>query len=143
VLLGGCSGGPVTVHPPSVTGPVAEVCAHLNNALPQRLESLRPRAITPRSPLVHAWGSPAVVLTCGVRRPAGFSTTSSETTQVNAVQWYQQPGTTVVTWTAIRPGVVTGGRPNPIYVALAVPTHYQAQGAFLVDLALPLKSALP
>jgi Protein of unknown function (DUF3515) len=96
--------------------------------------------ISPRSPLVHAWGSPAVVLTCGVGQPAGYSATSSETTAVNGVQWFEQPDSSTVTWTAIRPGV---GGEKRIYLALQVPTHYQGQGAFLVDLAQPLKNALP
>jgi Protein of unknown function (DUF3515) len=128
------------VHPPAPTGAVAEQCAHLGNLLPERLESLRPRVISPRSPLAHAWGSPAVILTCGVKRPAGYSPTSSETTAVNGVLWFQQAGAKIVTWTAIR--TVTRGVP-PIYLQLQVPTHYQAQGAFLVDLAGPLKTALP
>jgi hypothetical protein len=128
------------VRPPSPSGAVAEQCAHLGNAVPQRLESLGPRVISPRSPLVHAWGSPAVVLTCGVARPAGYSPTSSETTEVDGVQWFEQPGSTVVTWTAVRPAAADG---SPVYVALRVPTHYQGQGAFLVDLAGPLKTALP
>jgi hypothetical protein len=139
-LLSGCSKSTVAVNPPLPRPAVAEQCAQLGDTLPQRLESLRPRVISPRSPLVHAWGSPAVVLTCGVNAPAGYSASSSETTAVNGVQWYQQPATKIVTWTAIRPG--TRGAPA-VYVALQVPTHYQAQGAFLVDLASPLKTALP
>jgi hypothetical protein len=79
-------------------------------------------------------------LTCGVGAPAGYSATSSETTEVNGVRWFQQPGTSIVTWTALRPGIKRG---RPIYVRLQVPTHYEAQGAFLVDLAAPLKTALP
>jgi hypothetical protein len=108
--------------------------------LPQQLESLRARVISPRSPLVHAWGNPAVVLTCGVRPPAGYSATSSETTGVNGVSWFEQAGAKIVVWTALRPGT---GHGQPVNVQLAVPTHYPGQGAFLVDLAQPLKSALP
>jgi hypothetical protein len=136
----GCSPHAVTVHPPSPTGAVAEQCAQLDNRLPQRLESLRPRVISPRSPLVHAWGSPAVILTCGVGPPAGYSAASSETTGVDGVQWFEQPGASTVTWTALRPGDEHG---ETIYLSLQVPTHYQGQGAFLVDLAAPLKTALP
>jgi Protein of unknown function (DUF3515) len=125
---------------PNPSPAVAEQCAHLNNALPQRLESLKPRVITPRTPLVHVWGSPAVTLSCGVAVPAGYSASSSETTEVDGVRWFQQRGATVVTWTALRPGVIAGRTTN---VSLQVPTHYQAQGAFLVALAQPLKTALP
>jgi hypothetical protein len=96
--------------------------------------------ISPRSPLVHAWGSPAVILTCGTAGPAGYSPTSAETTQVNGVQWFQQLGASTVTWTALRPGAEPG---QTIYVQLQAPTHYKEQGTFLVDLAGALKTALP
>jgi hypothetical protein len=133
-LLIGCAKSAVSVQPPYPTPVVAEHCSHLSNLLPERLESLRPRVISPRSPLVHAWGDPAIVLTCGVAVPAGFSAGSAATTVVNGVQWFQQPGPKAVVWTALRPGVD---------VRLLVPTSYQDQGSFLVDLAGPLKAALP
>jgi hypothetical protein len=140
-LLTGCSPGSVSVDPPTPTGAVAEQCAHLGNALPQRLQSLRPRVISPRSPLVHAWGSPAVVLTCGVGQPAGYSTTSAQLTRVDGVNWFEQlPNSKIVIWTALRPDAAGGKTVN---VALQVPTHYQGQGSFLVDLAEALKTALP
>jgi hypothetical protein len=140
-LLVGCSKQAVSVHPPSPSGAVAERCAQLGNVLPQRIESLRPRVISPRSPLVHAWGSPAVILTCGVAAPSGFSASSSETTTtVDGVLWFRQPGDSTVTWTAKRPGPARG---QSMYIRLQVPTHYEGQGAFLVDLAAPLKRAFP
>jgi Protein of unknown function (DUF3515) len=138
-LLTGCSNSTVSVRPPSPSGAVAEQCAHLGNVLPARLESLGPRVISPRSPLVHAWGTPAVVLTCGVARPAGYSPSSSETTAVDGVEWFEQPHADSVTWTAVR----SNPDAQPVYLALQVPTHYQGQGAFLVDLARPLRLALP
>jgi Protein of unknown function (DUF3515) len=139
LLLAACSDRAVKVHPPSPNGPVAEHCAHLGNVLPQKLESLRPRVISPRSPLVHAWGSPAVVLTCGSGQPAGYSATSSETTEVDGVRWFQQQSSSTITWTAVVKADVPG---KMVYATLEVPTHYDAQGAFLVDLAAPLKTAL-
>jgi hypothetical protein len=122
------------VQPPNPTPVVGELCSHLSNLLPEQLESLRPRVISPRSPLVHAWGDPAIVLSCGVGVPAGYSPTSSATTVVNGVRWFQQPGPKMVVWTALRPGV---------NVRLVVPTSYLDQGSFLVDLAGPLTAALP
>lgn len=115
------------------------MCAHLNTLLPGRLESLGSRVVEPHSPLTHAWGDPAVVLRCGVARPAGYSPKSSETTVVNGVTWFQQIGKDTVTWTALRPA--RSGVPE-VDVALTIPTHYAEQGAFLVDLATPLKAAL-
>jgi hypothetical protein len=128
------------VQPPTPSPIVAERCSHLGNALPQHLEKLRPRVIKPRSPLVHAWGNPAVVLSCGVPIPAAYSPTSSETTVVDGVRWFEQPDSTTVVWTAIRPADVHGQATN---VRLAVPASYDGQGAYLVDLAPALKSALP
>jgi hypothetical protein len=128
------------VHPPSPKPAVAEQCAQLGDLLPQHLESLRPRVISPRSPLVHAWGSPAIVLTCGVNPPAGFSATSAESTSVDGVQWFEARGKATVTWTAIRAGVAGA---EPVYLALEIPTHYESPGTFLVDLAQPLKTGLP
>jgi Protein of unknown function (DUF3515) len=130
----------VAVDPPTPSAQVAEHCAPLSNQLPQRLESLKPRVISPTSPLVHAWGSPAVILRCGVPRPAGYSPSSAETTEVDGVEWFQQIGDKTVTWTAARTGPVPG---QTIYLDLTVPTQYEAQGAFLVDLAQPIKTALP
>jgi hypothetical protein len=75
-----------------------------------------------------------------VNAPAGYSSDSSETTEVDGVRWYQQQGKSVITWTALRPKVVGN---DTVYVELQVPTHYQDQGSFLVDLAAPLKTALP
>lgn len=95
--------------------------------------------ISPHSPLVHAWGSPPIVLSCGVGVPSGYSATSSETTEVNGVRWFQQLGKKAVTWTALVPSGI--GR-QTVNVRLEVPVHYQAQGAFLVDLAAALKTAL-
>jgi hypothetical protein len=139
LVLAGCSLAAVTVHPPAPTGSVAEQCAHLGNALPQRIESLRPRVISPRSPLVHAWGNPAVVLTCGVVKPAGYSAATAQLADVNGVSWFEQQQGNQVVWTTLRPAE-SGPTVN---VQLVVPTHYQAQGAFLVDFAQPLKTALP
>jgi hypothetical protein len=60
---------------------------------------------------------------------------------VDGVSWFElQPDSKTVVWTAIRASSKHGVGVN---VQLQVPTHYQAQGAFLVDLAQPLKTALP
>jgi hypothetical protein len=96
--------------------------------------------ITPRTPLVHVWGSPPIVLTCGVPPPAGYLPSSSQTTAVNSVRWFEQAGADTVIWTALRPGAAAG---QTMYVRLEVPTSYPGQGAFLVDLADALKSGLP
>jgi hypothetical protein len=94
---------------------------------------------TPRTPLVHAWGTPPIVMTCGVDRPTGYSPKASETTAVNGVRWFEQAGSDPVVWTAVR---LDSGGAAPVYVRLTVPTSYAEQGAFLVDLAPALRAAL-
>lgn len=113
---------------------------HLNILLPQRLESLTPRVIHPTSQFVHAWGDPAVVLTCGVPVPSTFSAKSSATTAVNGVQWFEETGSDVVTWTAISRHPLAKGQ--SVNVRVQIPTSYDGQGAFLVDLAPALRTTL-
>lgn len=117
-----------------------ERCAHLGNQVPDRLGGLKPRKTTPTSPLTFAWGSPAVTLSCGVPKPPGYSPKSSAVLDVNGVRWYQQIESSVVVWTAVRPGANDA---THIYVALRVPTHYTASDRYLTTLAQPLKTALP
>jgi hypothetical protein len=108
-------------------------CDRLATALPDRLEGMSARSTTPKSRLVHAWGKPPVVVRCGVPAPPGVA--GAQLTVVNGVRWLERPGAATVVWTALRP---RGG-----YVQLAVPTSYQAQAAYLVDLAGPLKQSFP
>ena len=111
------------------------VCNQLNDRLPNLLERLQSRPTRPRSPLVHAWGNThPVVLRCGVSTPAGFSDASPRTALVNKVTWFQQVEPGVVVWTAIR---------TRVNVELRVPTHYQGQGAFLVDIGDAIAATIP
>jgi hypothetical protein len=100
-------------------------------ALPASIEGLATRATRPPSAYTHAWGTPPVVLRCGVRRPAGVA--GAQIVIVNGVRWFKRAVAGGVTWTALRPAAD---------VALSVPTSYEDQGSFLVDLAQPLKRAL-
>jgi hypothetical protein len=112
---------------------VASVCARLVNYLPARLDGQRSRVVQPRSPLVHAWGSPPIVMRCGVPEPANYDPGSPQTATVDGVIWFQQIGRTSVTWTAIR---------HSTDVELIVPTSYSAQGGFLVELGKALKQTI-
>jgi hypothetical protein len=133
-VLSACSSSALHVTPPLPSGAVEANCARLGDYLPAKLEKLSSRVVEPKSPLTHAWGSPAIVLRCGVGRPAGYDPTSSQLAGVNDVSWFEQSGSKAVVWTAIRPGA---------NVQLTVPRSYSASGAYLVDLADPLKQALP
>jgi hypothetical protein len=52
---------------------------------------------------------------------------------VDGVIWFQHIGRTTVTWTAIR---------HTADVELIVPTSYDAQGGFLVELGKALKQTI-
>ena len=112
---------------------MAIACARLVNYLPSQLDGHRSRVIQPRSPLVHAWGSPPIVLRCGVPEPASYDPGSPQTATVDGVIWFQQIGKESVTWTAIR---------RDADVELIVPTSYGAQGGFLVELGKALKQTI-
>jgi len=111
-----------------------EVCARLVDHLPSRLDGHRSRVVAPVTPLTHAWGKPPIVMRCGVPKPPSYTPTSPLTTKVNGVLWFQQIGAGQVVWTAIR---------QSTNIELTVPTSYDAQGAFLIDLGNAIEAAIP
>ena len=131
----GCGEAVIHVTPPAPRNAVVPVCNTLNDRLPNLLENLQSRRTTPRSPLVHVWGTQhPVILRCGVPTPSSYSPQSAQTTQVDSVTWFQQVEGKQVVWTAIRKGA---------NVELTVPTFYQGQGAFLVDIGNAIAASFP
>jgi hypothetical protein len=139
VAAAGCTAAAVSIDPPRPSGLTVEGCDRLGADLPDSLGGLKVRPTKPRSSLTHAWGSPAVTLSCGVPKPSGYRPDSSSTLSVDNVQWFEQVGKDNVTWTAVRPTPLS---PNRIYVALIVPKKYPQGAAFLTALAGPLKNTL-
>jgi hypothetical protein len=126
--------GGVEVEPPSPSTRVAPVCRDLAKALPDRLDGLEQRATVPDSTFTAAWGDPAVVVRCGVRPPTGLQPTS-QLFGVNRVDWFPQvaeDGSATFTTT----GRVT-------YVEVVVPESRQPGSNYLVDLAAPVREAVP
>jgi hypothetical protein len=120
----------VHIAEPNATNTARAACARLVDFLPAVLDGLRSRVVAPRSPLVHAWGSPPVLLRCGVPEPNGYSPDSAQTASVDGVIWFQQIQTDVVDWTAIR---------NSADIEVVVPKKYAGQGGFLAELARPIR----
>lgn len=82
LALQGCSSG-VDVDPPQG----APQCAALAKALPEEISGVGGRVATnPDSPLVAAWGDPAVVLRCGVAEAEASDPTASAV-NVNGIDW--------------------------------------------------------
>jgi hypothetical protein len=100
------------VDVPPVTPEADASCPALMSALPLDLTGEPSRRVQSDSPFAYAWGDPAIVLVCGVDRPAGFVAGVSAI-QINGVQWYvdtSEPDTTV--WTTID---------RPVYVEVRLP----------------------
>ncbi len=133
IVLAGCGAGSVEVPVPRPNPTAMKVCRSLHARLPAKLHSASRRATDPSSPLVTAWGSPAIVVRCGVPRPVQLHPTS-ELVVINGVSWLGVPTTRPVTFTAV-------GR--AAYVEVTVPTKYSPPGDVLIELSGPLKAAVP
>jgi Protein of unknown function (DUF3515) len=122
----------VKVAVPPVTPEADKQCPALMSKLPLELAGEQSRRVDSASPFAYAWGDPAVVLICGVDRPAGF-VVGTATIQINGVQWYvdtTNPDTTV--WTAVD---------RPVYVEVRLPA--EVDSAPVTALTTDLAQALP
>ncbi len=104
------AGGPlaaVTVAAPPPPAPsVQAACVKVFAALPVQLGNLVPRRTETDSAFVAAWGNPAIVVRCGVTKPAIFGTAAAaQPVDVNNVIWQPDPQKTRTVYTAVDRGV--------------------------------------
>ncbi len=132
-VVTGCGPGAVEAPVPRPPAAIASRCDALRDRLPRKVHGRARRATTPKSPLVTAWGSPAIVVRCGMPRPAALKPTS-ELVVVNGVSWLGVPVDRPVTFTAV-------GR--QAYVEVTVPPAYEPPGDVLIELAASIKAAVP
>jgi hypothetical protein len=141
-LLTSCGSGTVEVETVKVDAADRGTCQQLVRALPATLDGLVTRAIAPKTALGHAWGDPAVVLTCGVSMPKGFQPGAS-CEENNGVGWYVPTDQFADLSEDLT--VYTIGR-TPV-VELVVPSEQRRDAAFAADalatLADPIKQAIP
>ncbi|WP_053739905.1 MULTISPECIES: DUF3515 domain-containing protein [unclassified Streptomyces] len=144
IVVTGCSSADdsagVTVPQPD--GKTTKLCRNLDRALPAKVDGLGRDDPEPRSALTAGWGSPAIILRCGVVRPpkmtdpkvASGNDPKAVGGEVNGVQWLmeQEDGGSSRFTTASRLA----------YVELTVPKGRDTSGA-LVDLAAAVKKAVP
>ena len=130
-LSTGCAGA-VAVPDPLPTGPAAEVCAAMMADLPATVLDQERREVEPGVSSA-AWGRPAIVLRCGVPKPATL-TVSSECLEVNGVGWFTEEADGGTIFTTI-------GR--PAFVELSVPENYADPSGALVDLAAAVTAHNP
>ena len=127
--------GPVRVAAPPESSRADEICAKLLGGLPRELAGQRPRPVSSAPHRVVAWGSPPIVLRCGVTKPAALTPTA-QLLGIEGVEWvYAQDGRTGV-WTTTS---------LALYVEVRVPEKYgeKASTAIINPLAAPLKGNVP
>jgi hypothetical protein len=120
------------VQVPPVTPEADASCPALMSTLPLELSGETSRRVQSDSPYAYAWGDPAIVLVCGVDRPAGYVAGVSAI-QINGVQWYvdtDDPDTTV--WTTVD---------RPVYVQISLPASVDS--APVTALTKQIAQALP
>jgi hypothetical protein len=101
-------------------------CTALTAALPKKIgDKLEKRTVEPKSPLLAAWGKPAVVLRCGVGIPSTYRP-GTDLTVVNNVGWFEDDRADDVVYTTIT---------REPRVALALPRSQTSSFEILVDLA--------
>jgi hypothetical protein len=116
---------------PAAVGP----CAQVISRLPVQLDGRSPRIVhtTPSSSFVVAWGEPAIVLRCGVPRPARLRPGSAaQLFDVNGVNFLPVRRGDETAFTAID---------RAVYVEVDVPTSYTQPP--LGPLATAIGRALP
>jgi hypothetical protein len=123
----------------AVPGPGAKVtklCRNLDKVLPSKVDGQDRRDPEPASALTAGWGDPAIILRCGVERPAKMNDPEADGVEVDGVGWLlqkQDDGSFRFTTTL-----------RKAYVEVSIPKDRTGDGmAPLVDLAPAVKKAIP
>ncbi|GHH51991.1 DUF3515 domain-containing protein [Streptomyces candidus] len=128
--------GSQAVAVPSPPADIAGYCRALHKELPAKvLEDVARRDTSPESPYTAAWGDPAIVLRCGIDRPAEVADPSLHGAEVNGVGW--------VVDDRDEDGLRFYSRYREAYVELLVPASYHADAGILVDFAKPVDKSIP
>ncbi|MGA4839371.1 DUF3515 domain-containing protein [Streptomyces sp. G45] len=138
IACAGCSstddGGTAAV--PSPGSGVARLCRDLDGELPRKVNGLARHDPKPASPLTAGWGDPAIILRCGVPRPAKMNDPEADGVTVNGVGWLLQKrddGSFRFTTTL-----------RKAYVEVTIPEERTQDGVGpLTDFAAPIEKAIP
>ncbi|MFL5996269.1 MAG: DUF3515 domain-containing protein [Streptomyces sp.] len=144
ITVAGCSSADdsASAAVPSPGTKATKLCKNLDKALPPKLDGLSREDPEPASTLTAGWGSPAIILRCGVVQPpkmvdpkvAKGSDPDAVAGGVNGVDWLMEKEDDG----AYR--FTTANR--SAYVEVTVPKGRDSTGA-LVDLAPAVKKAIP
>lgn len=106
---------PVDVSPVPRSSTADRLCPGFLAKLPQRMDGQGRRRVNAEQSYFLAWGSPPIIVQCGVPRPAGF-TVGTQTIDIappkstTAVRWFETGSSGV--WTAVD---------RAVYIAVTVP----------------------
>ncbi|MFE7774730.1 DUF3515 domain-containing protein [Streptomyces sp. NPDC057445] len=88
----GCSStdAPASITVPAPPPEEKALCRALHEALPDSVAGVDRQDPEPRSELTAGWGDAAIVLRCGVPRPAGLNDWRANGVEVSGVEWYAE-----------------------------------------------------
>ncbi|MFJ3905823.1 DUF3515 domain-containing protein [Streptomyces sp. NPDC090025] len=133
----GCAASDAEASVPVPGPPAAEaaVCRALAKELPGTVAGLARSGTEPESELTAAWGDAAIVLRCGVPRPEKMNDPQARAVEADGVNWLLE----------LREG--DGPRftttYRKAYVEVSLDERYAHDVGPLVDLAGPVKKAVP
>ena len=135
LALGGCGYGAVDVEPQEPEPGSADVCSALLDALPRTVDDAVHRDVEPadRRDAVAAWGQPAIVLRCGVPRPASYRP-DTQLLDVDGVGWLPVEGDG---------GTFFTSADRDVLVEVAIPDDYAPEANVLGDLAPAIRATVP
>lgn len=121
---------------PTPPAEIAKYCEALHKELPKKvIEDVERSELSPESPLTAGWGDPAIVLRCGIDRPAEVGDPKANAVEVNGVGWVVDDrgddGLRFITMY------------REAYVELLVPASYHADAGILVEFAKPVAKTIP
>jgi hypothetical protein len=136
----------VSVHAPTPSAAAIDPCAQVLSQLPVQLDGYNPRRIEPSPDSgapVAAWGDPAIVLQCGVGRPAALTEASGAliidvpvtdvpAASVGPVDWLPVSITGATVFTVVN---------RAVYIQVTVPKSYTQPP--LASLSTAIAAALP
>ncbi|MDT9692726.1 DUF3515 domain-containing protein [Streptomyces sp. P9(2023)] len=133
----GCSSTDAGASVPVPSPPAGEaaVCRALAKELPDTVAGLERHDPEPGSELTAGWGDAAIVLRCGVPRPEKMTDPQSQGISVDGVRWMlERPAGDGPRFTSVY---------RETYIEVNLAERYAQDVGPLVDLAIPVKKAVP
>ncbi|MFI6289735.1 DUF3515 domain-containing protein [Streptomyces sp. NPDC051018] len=136
LAVAGCSTSDAALPVPVPSPPPEEaaLCAALHDELPKTVAGHDRTDLDPASELTAGWGDAAIVLRCGVPRPAKMSSPQTLGMEANGVNWMLEQRTE-------GPRFTTTYRET--YVEVTLDERYAHDSTPLADLAGPVARTVP